>query len=203
MREIDIETWNRRDHYRFYSAFEESFFGVNVRVDVTRIMKNEHSTFLQYLHYAAQAVNKVENFRLRIQGEKVVLFDEINVSCTIKREDHTFDFSYIKYSEDFDDFRASAQKEIDRIRGSEGLDPGVAGADVVHYSILPWLDFSSMSHARSYSFQDSCPKISFGKISEEDGRFSMPVSIHVHHGLVDGYHVGKFVEVFQGLLNGV
>lgn len=30
----------------------------------------------------------------------------------------------------------------------------------------------------------------------------MPVSIHVHHGLMDSHHVGLFVEEFQKLMNG-
>ena len=30
----------------------------------------------------------------------------------------------------------------------------------------------------------------------------MPVSINVHHALMDGYHVGLFIEKFQKLLNG-
>jgi len=28
----------------------------------------------------------------------------------------------------------------------------------------------------------------------------MPVSIHAHHALVDGYHIGLFVEEFQKLM---
>jgi chloramphenicol O-acetyltransferase type A len=30
----------------------------------------------------------------------------------------------------------------------------------------------------------------------------MSMSIHVHHGLMDGYHVGQFVDCFQELMNG-
>ena len=30
---------------------------------------------------------------------------------------------------------------------------------------------------------------------------SMPISIHVHHALMDGYEVGLFVEEFQKLMN--
>ena len=144
-REINIETWNRKDHYRFYSAFDEPFFGVNVRIDVTEIVKNDESIFLQYVHAAASAVNATENFRLRIQGEKVVLYDVINVSVTIARADKTFDFSYIKYEEDYEFFRAFAQKEMDRIKASSGLNPHVAGDDVVHYSTLPCLLYTSPS----------------------------------------------------------
>jgi len=29
----------------------------------------------------------------------------------------------------------------------------------------------------------------------------MPVSIHVHHALMDGYEVGLFVEEFQRLMS--
>ena len=48
-------------------------------------------------------------------------------------------------------------------------------------------------------FSDSCPKISFGKITEENNIKSMPVSVHAHHGLVEGFHVGQFFKSFQDL----
>jgi chloramphenicol O-acetyltransferase type A len=54
-----------------------------------------------------------------------------------------------------------------------------------------------MSHARCYSYKDSCPKITFGKITENDGVKTMPLSIHVNHALMDGYHVGEFVETIS------
>lgn len=38
-------------------------------------------------------------------------------------------------------------------------------------------------------------------MTENDGVLSMPVSVHVHHALADGYHVGQFVELFQNLMD--
>jgi chloramphenicol O-acetyltransferase type A len=38
-------------------------------------------------------------------------------------------------------------------------------------------------------------------MKEVHGKKTMPVSVHVHHGLADGYHVGLFVERFQELMN--
>ena len=32
---IDIATWNRREHYEHFSAFDDPFFGVTVNVDCT------------------------------------------------------------------------------------------------------------------------------------------------------------------------
>ena len=37
-------------------------------------------------------------------------------------------------------------------------------------------------------------------VSKKENR-KMSVSIHVHHGLVDGYHVGKFVELLQKFMD--
>jgi chloramphenicol O-acetyltransferase type A len=47
---------------------------------------------------------------------------------------------------------------------------------------------------------DSAPRITFGKITERDGRCTMPVSIHVHHGFVDGEHVADYVRLFEACL---
>jgi chloramphenicol O-acetyltransferase type A len=66
---------------------------------------------------------------------------------------------------------------------------------------LPWLSFTSLSHARAFAFKDCIPKISFGKMQEQNGVKTMPVSIHLHHAIADGSDVGAFVEKFQEILN--
>ncbi|MEM8967889.1 MAG: CatA-like O-acetyltransferase, partial [Bacteroidota bacterium] len=43
--------------------------------------------------------------------------------------------------------------------------------------------------------------ISFGKMTTANGKQIMPVSIHVHHALMDGFHVSQHLELFQKLLN--
>jgi chloramphenicol O-acetyltransferase type A len=202
---IDIHTWNRKDHFSFFSQFEEPFFGVTVQVDCTnayRQAKMQHrSFFLYYLYRALKAANAVENFRYRVVDDKVFLYDVIHASPTIDRPDGTFGFAYMDYNEDEHLFLEQARQVVEEVKASSGLVPAVSGENVIHFSAVPWLDFTSLSHARSYSFPDSAPKISFGKMVEENGRKRMAVSIHVHHGLADGYHVGLFVERFQELLN--
>lgn len=203
--ELDLNTWKRKDHFRFFSAFEEPFFGVVIRVDVTHAYhvsrENGYPFFLYYLHAALTAANRIEAFRYRIDGEQVWLYDTVHPSPTINRPDGTFGFAYMDYRESFEDFRPEAEKEVTRVRESTGLFGSASGENVVHCSSLPWLDFTSLSHARSFSFRDSCPKISFGKMTETEGRRSMPVSIHVNHALADGNDVGLFAEAFQEILN--
>src|SRR5690606_4643249 len=203
---IDIEQWSRKEHFLFFSQFEEPFFGVTVNIDCTAAYQTAKekgdSFFLYYLYRALKTANEIENFRYRMIDKQVYCFDSINASPTINRPNGTFGFAYMDYCQDENDFYTGALKEIDRVRQSTDLMPAVSGENVVHFSAIPWIDFTALSHARSFSYPDSSPKISFGKVIEHHGVKTMPVSIHGHHGLMDGYHVGLFVDRFQELMNG-
>ncbi|MEO6488950.1 MAG: chloramphenicol acetyltransferase [Ferruginibacter sp.] len=202
---INIDEWPRKDHFNFFRQFDEPFFGICVQVDCTigyeTAKRKGMSFFLFYLYQALTAANKTVTFRYRIIGEDIFQYDVVHASPTINRPDGTFGFAYLDHKENIEEFIKQAQVEIDKVQGSKGLIPAVSGENVIHFSSIPWLNFSSLSHARSYSFKDSSPKISFGKMTELDGKRTMPVSIHAHHGLMDGYHVGQFVDTFQELMN--
>jgi len=204
---IDLDNWNRKEHFLFFSTFEEPFFGVTVKVDCTTAYKKAKekgiSFFLYYLYSALKTANEVENFRYRIIENKPYEFPTVNASPTINRPDGTFGFAYMDYFEDEKEFYEKASAEIEKVKNTNSLLPAVSGENVIHFSAIPWLDFTSISHARSFSHPDSCPKISFGRMTEnrENEKKEMPISIHVHHGLMDGYQVGLFIDKFQELLN--
>lgn len=204
---LDIENWNRKEHFLFFKQMEEPFFGATVKIDCTKAYiaakALDTSFFIYYLHKTLIAVNTIESFRYRILENQIFIHDQINGSATIGREDGTFGFSLIQYNADFTVFEKTARAEIERIQNTTGLFTRTFEEDnVIHFSSIPWLNFTSLSHARNYSFPDSCPKISFGKMMvAENGKKTMSLSVHVHHGLMDGLHLGKFVDYFQELMN--
>jgi chloramphenicol O-acetyltransferase type A len=204
-RALDIATWNRKDHYHFFKGFEEPFFGATVSIDCTKAYTTAKesgvSFFLYYLYQSLAAANAVEPFKYRIKDDEVFVWDVVNASPTINRSDGSFGFAYMDYQEDKDLFYAAAQKEIERVQSTTGLVPAFSGENVIHYSSIPWLAFTSLSHARAFSFKDSIPKISFGKMMGEKGFRKLPVSVHVHHALMYGFHVAQFVDLFQQLMN--
>ena len=148
-----------------------------------------------------KAVNAIEEFRYRIEGDQIAIYDQVGASSTVPRPNGTFGFSYIPFNESFKEFYASASTEVERVATSTGLEPSANNENVVHYSTLPWINFTSLSHARHYAIADSVPKISFGKLHDKEGKKVMPMSIHVNHAIMDGYHVGKYIELFQELMN--
>ncbi len=202
---LNLDTWNRKEHYLFFKQMEEPFFGLTVTIDCTKAYEKSKelnvSFFTHYLHKTLVAVNAIEAFRYRIIEDEIYIFDKIDASATIMREDKTFGFSQIEFSEDLLQFAENTKTEIARIQTTIGLFTREFAENLIHFSAMPWINFTSFSHARSFTWPDSCPKISFGKMMEEKGKKTMSMSVHVHHGLMDGYHVGKFVNLFQELMD--
>jgi chloramphenicol O-acetyltransferase type A len=204
---LDLDNWNRKEHFLFFKQMQEPFFGATVSIDCTKAYHKskelDTSFFIYYLHKTLVAVNAFENFRYRILNTHIYIHDRINGSATISRADGTFGFSLIEYHPDYTIFEQTAIAEIERIQNTTGLFTRNFNEDnVIHFSAIPWLNFTSLSHARNMTFPDSCPKISFGKMTiDENLKRTMPLSIHVHHGLMDAMHVGQMVDFFQELMN--
>ncbi|MFL1895172.1 CatA-like O-acetyltransferase [Aquimarina sp. 2-A2] len=204
---LHIEQWNRKEHYQFFSSFDEPFFGIVTEVDFTKgyhtAKEMNTSHFLYYLYCSLKAANTIDEFRYRIEDDAVYVYDQIHASPTIGREDHSFGFSFVPFHDNFETFEAAAKKEIALVQGSEGLrfNEDAKRLDTIHYSSIPWYTFSGLTHARNYSHTDSVPKISFGKYKKEGDRVLLPVAIYVHHGLMDGYHIGQYLEKFQLFLD--
>jgi chloramphenicol O-acetyltransferase type A len=200
MKYLDIETWNRKQHFEHFNRFLDPYFGVVNDVDVTAVYQHSRETgtsfFALYLFACMKAVNTVENLKYRIRDDKVIIHDVIHASATIAREDHTFGCSFIEFSDDFTMFNANLQKEKVRILSSTDLFPDRNSDDCIHCSSIPWVNFSGHKEPL-LGIKDSVPKLAYGQISEKENRFMMPVAIAVNHALADGYHIGQFFDKYQ------
>ncbi|MDH6355756.1 chloramphenicol O-acetyltransferase type A [Dysgonomonas sp. PH5-45] len=204
-KQLNISNWNRKEHYYFFKDFEEPFFGVTVNVDCTKAYKlckeQGYSFFLYYMHKSLVAVNRIDAFRYRIEDDMVYIYDVIHGTTTVLKPDNTFGFAYLEYEEEYRLFEKNARDKIEITKKRREIGSGINGEEVIHYSTLPWLHFTSVTHARMFSGKNSCPKITFGKMIELRNQKVMPVSIVAHHALMDGVCVGEYVELFQELLN--
>ncbi len=141
---LNIESWNRKEHFRFFSAFDDPFFGITTNVDFTTIYleakRNSQSFFLYSLHHILTKANETDEFKLRIEeGNSVVKYDTIHVSPTIGREDGTFGFAFFEYIPDRNEFIQQAIQEITRVKNSTGLSfsKNTGREDVIRYSSIP------------------------------------------------------------------
>lgn len=197
---LDIESWSRREQFHLFKGYDNPFFNVCANLDVTRLLRLARSReglpfFLAYHYLALRAANELEPFRYRLRGDRVLVHDRIHLGTTILLDDERFVFGYFDDDDDFARFAEEARTRVESLRGGEGrLELRDDRDDLIHCTVLPWISFTSISHARRWGGQDSVPKIAFGKYFEDGGRVRMPVSVEVHHALMDGLHVGMYFE---------
>lgn len=202
--QVDIETWARKEHFDLFNSFDDPYYGVTVNIDCTqayRFSKEKGISFFLYsLYQCLNAAQQIEAFKYRIEDDQVFIHDQVDAGSTIGRSNGTFGFVHLLYFPTLEEFIAVSSKEVEEVKNATTLVRSPA-RNVIRFSSLPWINFTSISHASNSLFKDSCPKISFGKMTENEGKRTMPISIHVHHALVDGLHVGQFIDCLQELMN--
>jgi chloramphenicol O-acetyltransferase type A len=199
---IDLRTWKRRDHYRWFRKYDRPFFSVTVEVDVTRAWNRSQqrrapSFFLTSVFGMLQAANQIEAFRLRLRPRGVWRHDRVAVGPTIMRADETFGFVRLEPAGSLNAFAARGRRAIARAALQTGLDsPKQNRDDIIFHSVLPWLRFTSFTNALP-GRDDSIPRIVFGRCARQGRRMKMPVAVEVHHALVDGLDVARFFDRFE------
>jgi len=206
-KKIDIENWDRKAQYYFFKDYDNPFFNLCTEVDVTNLLKysreNGLSFFITSMFASQKAVNGTENFRLRIKDGSVILYDKVDGGSTVLNPDNTFSFCYFEYHETFDLFGSGMNAALQKLRKDGNIfDPHDDKDDLIHYSVIPWIAFSGLGHPRKFKTNDSIPKIVFGKYHKKHDKMVMPLSIDVHHSLMDAWHISQYLQLFQEILNG-
>lgn len=205
MRVIDLSTWPRRRHMEFYSHVAYPHFNLCANVDITALhaaVKERGLSFTTALVYLlARAANGIVEFRCRIRGAQVVEHDVIHPSMTVLTAEELFSFCTMRYTDDFSTFAAHAAEAKARSQAEVILADGPGQDDLLYMTGLPWVAFTGVQHPLHLDPLDSVPRIAWGKFTPAAGRVQMPLAVQAHHGLVDGLHVGRFLERVQGLLD--
>ena len=200
-RYLDVANWSRRELFEFFIGYSNPYFNVCTSVDVTELValvrKRPDVRLSTALHYLSLRIaNEVEPFRYRLEGEKVVIHEVVNGGTTVLLPNDSFAYAYFEYDIDFEKFNRDMAASVDQVRTGDGRLKPTTRDDVIYHTTLPWFSFTSFAHARNKGRGDSIPRIVFGKYTSVHNRLMLPISVEVHHALMDGLHVGRF---FSGL----
>ncbi|MCD4749829.1 MAG: hypothetical protein K8R59_10695 [Thermoanaerobaculales bacterium] len=199
---LNLDTWARRPHFDLFDKMAHPWLDICCSVDATIAWSicsapDGPSFSTASLFLAIGAVNSVEQLRMRIRGSEVIVHDHVHVGSTILRDDETFGFGFINANDYFQIFAAANAAEFDRVRvqRDELVDRDID--DVIHFSVVPWLNFTAIGHPRDRNTFSSVPKVVIGKCHLQGSRWLLPVALSAHHGLVDGLHAARFFDHLQ------
>jgi len=203
-KDLDINTWARRDLFEFFIGYDNPYFNICTRVDVSKLLAHLRSrpgtsVSLAYYYLALRIANETEPFRYRLRENRVIVFDVIHGGTTVMMPNESFSYAYFDYDEDSDKFMAEARRSIHEVQAGSIFKP-TPNDDLIYFTTLPWVSFTSFAHARKRGRGDSVPRIAFGKFANDQERTLLPISVEVHHALMDGLHVGRFLTRLEETL---
>ncbi len=200
-KELDIEKWNRKTAYEFFKDYDDPFFNITANLDVTALYdfcKHQNLSFsLANLFYSLQTANEIMEFRLRLFNDKLVEFDKIHATQTILNEDETFSFCYFESQNTIVEFNEKGKKAVEKYKKLKTFDVENDRLDLIYYSVIPWISFTSFKHAVRFNNRQTVPRMVFGRIYDDGNRKKIPHSVEVHHALMDGLHVGMYFNRLQ------
>lgn len=202
---IDMQTWSRREHFTKFIAFDHPHFSLCAHVDLSKFLpavkQNGHSVNIAIIYAITRAANSVAEFRTRIRGEMVIEHEIVHPSATILVKDDLFSFCEFEYLEDFSLFSARAQEQITFVKAHPTLQDKPGEDDLLFMTAIPWVSFTDFTHPMHLHPADSIPRFAWGKFFMQEGDWKMPLSVHAHHALMDGIHMGRFYHELQGYLD--
>jgi chloramphenicol O-acetyltransferase type A len=203
---LDLARWPRRSAFEHFRHYGKPWFSVCVRVDVAALKpalaQVGGGRFSLACHHAAlRECNRLQALRLRFAGTGVDIMEQAHGSTTVLRPDGSFGFAHLPFDANFERFAAAGQQTMQAAAagGPPLLEPPGDERSLVHFTTLPWLHFSSFTHARD-SHDADVPKLAFGRVLDDGPQRWLPLALEVHHALVDGADVGAFVAGFEAAM---
>lgn len=212
MKEIDILNWDRFKTYEWFKDFSNSTYGMNVRMDVTRLVKhakdNNESFFIDLLYIVVKGLNSIDEMRMRLVNNKPVIFDDINPAFTVMTKAGTFENVRHENKNSFKEFYEISKINIEAAKEQleikkENYNPENCYNEY-YITCTPWVDFINTSHPIPDDKASQCiPRICWGKYKENNGKYELTLNITVSHIFVDGFPLAKAFNKIQEYLDNV
>ncbi|MGM0442294.1 MAG: CatA-like O-acetyltransferase [Elusimicrobiota bacterium] len=205
MKFIDIDNWNRKKQFKFFSKMDYPHFNICFEMDLTPVYgfvkESGISIFKSILYFAVRTANDIEEFRYRIRDGKVIMHSKVHPSVTVRVKEEEFSFCPVDYDRNAKKFFEALKIKIREVKENPVIEDNPERDDFLFITSIPWISFTSIQHPVNIKTEDSVPRISWGKYFDKDGKIMLPFSVQAHHGLMDGIHMGKFRKKLQDYFN--
>ena len=201
---IDMDTYARREHLAHFLNMAYPYTSVTVMVDVSDVIRlakaKDWSFFLLFLHFSALAADGVRQLRQRCVGGQVIEFASCDTSHVELLDNGTYVYCSLGHHMPLDEYMETAAKKRLAAREQTVLEEHDDALSMYFVSCLPWLHYVSLEQPLGAG-EDCNPRISWGKYEQDEkGRWMMPVTLCVHHGLADGLHMGMFYQNLERII---
>ncbi len=204
---IDFENWNRKEHFETYIKGVPCTYSVTGDVEITsllnKVKENGYSFYGTVIYGISKIVNSHNEFKMNFDNEgNLGYFDTVYPSYTIFHKDsETFSDIWTEYNNDFNKFYNNYSNDLNEYKDNYKMSPKNNISNVFNISSIPWYSFKGFNLNLKNGYNYLPPIFTIGKYYELNKKVFMPLSLQVHHGVCDGFHVARFFNEFQDWAN--
>lgn len=201
---IDRKSWVRNEYFEHYVSTVPCTYSMTVKLDITQIIEKNMKLYPSMLYYLATIVNRHAEFRTAInETGEIGVYDEMIPSYTVFHKDtETFSDLWTAYTPNIEEFCAAYENDM-RLYGTQHEMIGKPNMpeNIFTVSMIPWSTFEGFNLNLQKGYNYLIPIFTMGKYYREDERVMLPIAIQVHHAVCDGFHICRFVNELQELIN--
>ena len=193
---VNVAEDPRSGQFAYFRAMADPWAGITVPVDITAFYNalDGRPFFLSFLYALTRAANAVPELRRRLLNGQVVEFDRCCPSYPAMKDSGVYvyclvDSGLLPYETFLTDGK---RRQAEALRGDELVESGDPLSNFF-VSCVPWLAYTQLKHPATGP-DDSNPRFSWGKFTEQNGCITLPVTVFVNHALADGLHIARFYE---------
>lgn len=194
----EIKNFSRKSIFDHYNSCDNPFLFLTIKVNVTNIVeycKINKNFYATMGFIVTKVVNKIEQFKYRYKDGKIYYFDEIRSNYTQMYNDGNIGYFSLPYSTmNYTDYLKLFVKTQNEFLNKNSYTV-TNNLDEIWLSCAPWFSFTSL--ITPYTKSIAIPQFTWDKYVCENDKYYINLAIMVHHGFVDGSHIGKFVKLLE------
>lgn len=203
---VNLNEWSRGSLFKFYIDKMRIVMSLTADVNVTNLRayskKNNLNFYPLMLWVVSKIINSHDEFKYSWDDAgNLIKWDFVSPSYTdFHADDENFVKMVTEYSDDLFEFCSRVDKDRQRHKNERAVLDNQP-QNFFDVSCLPWIKYS---HFDIHVFDEGkflAPVVTWGKFEEKDGKLIMPLTMNIHHAVADGFHLSRFFNEVQELVD--
>ena len=201
---IDIKKWKRAECFQHFMTNNPCTYSMTVKLDITRIRQANTKVYPAMLYAITKVVNRHEEFLMALDGSgEPGFYDEMHPVYTVFHKDtELFSNIWTEWHSQYEDFLKAYEADIKAFGSVQAMEakPNTP-ENAFPVSMVPWASFDGFNLNIKNTYTYLSPIFTMGKFYQEGDKPLLPFAIQIHHAVCDGFHVCRFINELQDVIN--
>lgn len=204
---VNLDTWDRGEVFRFFIDNMRNVMSMTVDIDVTPLVMFVKANGLKFYPTMMWVVSNVINLHDEFkygwnEDGKLIQWNYVSPYYADFREsDESFVKLVTEYSEDLNEFHSRFLSDRVKYKDFKDFDLKDVPKNTFDVSCMPWVKYKNFDIHVFDSGMYLAPVVTWGKYENVNSRIIMPLSMNIHHSVADGFHLCRFFNEVQELIN--